>query len=71
MSTTADPLREEVRRRYAEAALAASEGCGCGCGEADETDFGARLYGDAGRDELPDAARLASLGCATQSSSRA
>ena len=30
MTTTADELREQVRRRYAEAARAASAG-GCGC----------------------------------------
>ena len=36
MSTTADELREEVRRRYAESARAVTEGsggCGCGSGE--------------------------------------
>ena len=32
MSATADELREEVRRRYAESALAVSEGSNCGCG---------------------------------------
>ena len=35
MSTTADELREEVRRRYAESARAVTEaaaGCGCGSG---------------------------------------
>jgi hypothetical protein len=30
MTTTADELREQVRRRYAEAAVAADSG-GCGC----------------------------------------
>jgi ubiquinone/menaquinone biosynthesis C-methylase UbiE len=42
-------------------------GCSCGCGEdvpdACGTEFGPALYADADRDALPDAARLASLGC--------
>jgi arsenite methyltransferase len=70
MSTeTADTLRDEVRRRYAEAAQAASEGpsanCGDGacCGDAARTDFGERLYTSEERSELPGAAALASLGC--------
>jgi arsenite methyltransferase len=67
MSTTADELREEVRRRYAESARAATEGsaascCGSdGCG--DSGGFGAALYDLEQRVELPDAAALASLGC--------
>jgi SAM-dependent methyltransferase len=69
--TTIDEIREQVRSRYAEAALAVDRGknacCGpddC-CGDEGCTDerFGAALYGDVGRGELPDAARLASLGC--------
>ena len=73
MTTTADELREEVRRRYAEAAVAA-EGGGCGCtdsggccgsvscaGEADS--FGETLYSLEERAALPRAATLASLGC--------
>jgi arsenite methyltransferase len=72
MSTAADELREEVRRRYAEAALAVteeSEGCGCGSGsccadaESASADFGESLYTAEQRGELPDAAALASLGC--------
>ena len=73
MSTTsADELREEVRRRYAESALAVSEGtdgCGCGsggcCAEADaaSTAFGESRYDAEQRGELPDKAALASLGC--------
>ena len=60
MSTTADELREEVRRRYAESARAVSEGSeGCcgggGCGES--------LYDIASRSEVPGAAARASLGC--------
>src|SRR6267378_2689674 len=72
MSTTADELREEVRRRYAESARAVTEGsggCGCGSGsccadgESDATKFGEALYNVEQRDELPEAATLASLGC--------
>jgi arsenite methyltransferase len=75
--TKKDEIREAVRERYGEAAEAASAGavasCGpgsCGCGgsdpialEQDFKDFGAGLYSDGERSELPDAARLASLGC--------
>ncbi len=71
MSTTADDLREEVRRRYAESAQAVSEGssgsCGsgscCADGESDAGMFGAALYDAEQRGELPEAAALASLGC--------
>ncbi len=70
MTTTADELREEVRRRYAESARAVSAGGGCGCGsgsccdgESDAADFGEALYSAEQRGELPDAAALASLGC--------
>ncbi len=71
MSTTADELREEVRRRYAESARAVDEspgGCGSGacCSEeqaAAEARFGELLYDAEQRGELPDAAVLASLGC--------
>jgi arsenite methyltransferase len=69
----ADALRETVRERYAAAAIATSDpaataGC-CGPGEgAIITDeqaelFGAGLYAAGDRDELPDTALLASLGC--------
>ena len=73
MTTSADELRDEVRRRYAEAALAAgSGGCGCtdsgGCcgnvscdGESEA--FGETLYSVEQRGVLPRAAALASLGC--------
>ena len=67
-TTTAEALREEVRRRYAESARAASVGekasCGggsCCTGEAET--FGEALYDAAERGELPAAATLASLGC--------
>ena len=69
MTTTADDLREEVRRRYAESARAVTEdgGCGsgscCGDGEVDAARFGEALYDAEQRGELPDAAALASLGC--------
>jgi arsenite methyltransferase len=72
METTADELREEVRRRYAESARAVTErsdGCGCGSGsccadgESDVTKFGEALYDAEQRGELPEAATLASLGC--------
>ena len=66
MKTSAEELREEVRRRYAEVARAASEDGATACcgGEKEGADvFGASLYGAAEREELPDAAALASLGC--------
>jgi arsenite methyltransferase len=73
MATSANELREEVRRRYAESARAVTEGnsadCGCGggscCadGESDATKFGEALYDAEQRGELPEAATLASLGC--------
>ena len=72
MTTSADELREEVRRRYAESALAVTEGVGgFGCGSgvccSDEVsearNFGEALYEARQLDELPDTAALASLGC--------
>ena len=71
MSTTADELRDEVRRRYAEAARAVTEAasgsCGsgscCADGESDAIVFGEMLYDAGQRSELPEAAALASLGC--------
>ncbi len=69
MASTADDLREEVRRRYAESARAVSDGDGCGCGsrgccaDDDPNAFGEALYDVEQRGELPDAAVLASLGC--------
>jgi arsenite methyltransferase len=70
-------LREAVRERYAQAALAVGEGsatccgpaessCGCGAGALVENEsdvFGPELYSGEERDSLPDAAKLASLGC--------
>jgi len=71
MTTTADELREEVRRRYAESARAVSEGsqgsCGggscCVDGESESAKFGEALYDAEQRGGLPEAAALASLGC--------
>ena len=62
MSAEATQLREEVRARYAAAAVEAEQGESC-CGESCCTgDFGSSLYGeDVG--DLPDAAVRASLGC--------
>jgi arsenite methyltransferase len=76
---TKDEIRETVRERYAGAAKAAESGeascCGpagssCGCGTSDPIgieqgfeDFGAELYSLEERGTIPDAAKLASLGC--------
>jgi len=53
-------LREDVRRHYAEAATTVADSC---CGVDSGTGFGAELYDVLQRDELPEAAVLASLGC--------
>ena len=72
MATTAEELREQVRRRYAESARVVSEGTGAaGCGggsccadaESDASLFGEALYDAEQRGELPETATLASLGC--------
>jgi len=68
MSTTADDLREEVRWRYAESALAVegNEPASCGGGSCcadDAAGFGEALYAAEQRGELPESAVLASLGC--------
>ena len=70
MTPNAERLREEVRRRYAEAARGVpngESGCGCGsgscCGSGAEESFGSALYAADERAELRDAAALASLGC--------
>ena len=52
---------EMVRERYAEAARHAASGSGACCGP--EEGIGAGLYSALDRDDLPDAALLASLGC--------
>src|SRR3954447_17441976 len=68
--TSAEQLREEVRRRYAESARAVMEGSSGGCGggsccggEADAARVGGALYDADQRGELPEAAARASLGC--------
>ena len=77
--TDQDTLREQVRARYAAAATKVSSGQGgCGCGQpadcgcdngccgaatAEEPGFGPELYAALDRDQLPDTALLASLGC--------
>jgi SAM-dependent methyltransferase len=60
-----DTLREQVRQRYAEAALAVEGGtCGSGscCGDTGGT-FGEMLYDADARGQVPAAAASASLGC--------
>jgi len=56
-----DQVHELVRERYAAAATQAATGSGACCGP--EEGIGAGLYTALERDELPDAAILASLGC--------
>ncbi len=65
-------IRETVRERYAAAARAVADnqadgccgGSGVSCSPADETGvFGASLYDEASREEVPTAAVDASLGC--------
>ena len=56
-----DQIHEVVRERYAAAATQAATGTGACCGP--EDGIGAGLYSALERDELPDAAMLASLGC--------
>jgi SAM-dependent methyltransferase len=66
-----DEIRERVRERYAAAATAAAgdrDASCCGSDAAVITDeqrevFGSALYEEGDRAELPDAAKLASLGC--------
>jgi SAM-dependent methyltransferase len=55
-----DQIHETVRRHYGDAALGVLNGTSC-C--ADSGDYGSRLYSALERDELPDAAVMASLGC--------
>src|SRR6478672_5764414 len=57
---TTDTIHEAVRQHYADAAVRASQGSSC-C--SDPETIGANLYSALERDELPDAAVLASLGC--------
>ncbi|MGH2465425.1 MAG: methyltransferase domain-containing protein, partial [Candidatus Limnocylindrales bacterium] len=57
---TTETIHETVREHYAAAAARAAQGSSC-CG--DSTTIGADLYTALERQELPDAAVLASLGC--------
>jgi SAM-dependent methyltransferase len=57
---TSETIHETVREHYADAAIRASQGTSC-CGEG--TTIGPGLYSALERDEVPDAALLASLGC--------
>ena len=63
---TTDQIHERVRNRYAQSALQVLDGgascCGGGCC-GDEPAVSADLYSALERDELPDAAVMASLGC--------
>jgi SAM-dependent methyltransferase len=63
---TSETIRETVREHYAQAAIRVLDGgtgcCGDGSCGADET-AGPALYSALERDELPEAAVLASLGC--------
>jgi arsenite methyltransferase len=58
--TVNDTIHDTVREHYASAAIRASQGETC-CG--DPETIGAGLYSALERDELPDVAVLASLGC--------
>jgi arsenite methyltransferase len=65
MTTSAEELKDEVRRRYAEAALSVagdSAGSCCPDGSPDAS-FGEALYEAEQRGALPQKAVLASLGC--------
>lgn len=69
-ATVSDPIVDQVRARYAEAARAVLDRSpesstiapGC-CGPSNSPGFGEILYGEHDRASLPDAAVLASLGC--------
>ena len=73
MTDTTGDIRDEVRKRYADAALSVDPSCcdtDC-CGPsasdafktADSGDFGTWLYQSEDLSEIPDGAALASLGC--------
>jgi SAM-dependent methyltransferase len=70
LETPTDPIVDEVRARYAEAAKAVlnktpelPEATASCCGPTGEAAFGDLLYSEVDRASLPDAAVLASLGC--------
>jgi arsenite methyltransferase len=63
-TTAAETLREEVRRKYAEAALAVTRGdAGDCCDSSCCSDDSRALYSPQEQGEVPAAAALASLGC--------
>ena len=57
---TVEQIHEDVRARYAAAAVQAGDG---GCCSGDPETIGAGFYSALELDEIPDAAALASLGC--------
>ena len=57
----AEPIHDLVRERYARSAIEVMQSGSACCGANDE--IGAQLYSALERDELPEAAVLASLGC--------
>jgi arsenite methyltransferase len=69
--TTVDEVREQVRSRYAAAAVAVGRGHSGGCGDSccsaealdQDASFGSGLYAETDREMLPEEALLASLGC--------
>jgi arsenite methyltransferase len=71
MTDITDLVREQVRERYARAALSITDVSGnaagasdcCGGGSGCSADFGAALYNGGETTGLPDEALLASLGC--------
>ena len=63
LTENAEGLREAVRERYAAAAKSAGGCCGSALRDDEREVFGAELYAASERDELPDAAKLVSLGC--------
>jgi SAM-dependent methyltransferase len=63
MTRTDREIKDAVRSAYRSAAIRVSDGTSC-CGPAEPADgFGTTQYPDAEIGDLPDAARLASLGC--------
>jgi arsenite methyltransferase len=68
MTRTSDEIKKAVRDRYARAARRAATADCCGpavsaCCSEDPAGFGASAYGDLAPGEVPEVARLASLGC--------
>jgi arsenite methyltransferase len=62
--SAADSLRDEVRRKYAEAAVSVAEGAqGSCCDSSCCTETSNSLYTAEQLDQVPEAAALASLGC--------